>query len=94
MDLDSFRIQELLEADQPRERLAALGAHNLSNTELVTLLLEGGKDATEVEKAAELTRLVLAKARSLRTLARCDLRETGGGAGHDPGKGRAAGGVV
>lgn len=77
MDLDSFRLQELLEADQPRERLAALGAHNLSNTELVSLLLEGnGKDAaSNPEEASELTRRVLAKVRSLRTLARCDLRE-------------------
>ena len=75
MDLDSFRIQELLEADQPRERLTALGAHNLSNTELVSLLLENGTDAASTEEAAEVTRRVLAKMRSLRTLARCDLRE-------------------
>ena len=75
MDLDSFRIQELLEADQPRERLAALGAHNLSNTELVALLLETETDAANPAETAELARRVLAKVRSLRTLARCDLRE-------------------
>ena len=86
MDLDSFRIQELLEADQPRERLAALGAHNLSNAELVTLLLERGKDAENPEKAAELTRLVLTKARQLRTLARCDLRELAAVEGMTPEK--------
>ena len=75
MDLDSFRIQELLEADQPHERLAAVGADNLSHTELVTLLLAGGGQGQDVEKVAELARLVLAKTRSLRTLARSDLRE-------------------
>ncbi len=75
MDLDSFRIQEVLEADQPRERLAALGAHILSNTELVSLLLDGGGLAANPEQTAELTRRLLAKVRSLRTLARCDLRE-------------------
>ena len=75
MDLDSFRIQELLETDQPRERLLTLGAQNLSNTELVSLLLEAGTEAGQPEEAAELTRRVLAQVRSLRTLARCDLRE-------------------
>ncbi len=72
MDPDSFRIQEVLEADRPRERLAALGAHTLTNTDLVSLLLEDGGDP---ETAADLARRLLTKFRSLRTLARCDPRE-------------------
>ena len=75
MDLDSFRIQEVLEADRPRERLAALGAHNLSQTELVSLLLELAAGGGGGVAAAELAQRLLAKVRSLRTLARCDLRE-------------------
>jgi DNA repair protein RadC len=72
MESEPNRIQELLEADQPAERLAGLGANTLSNTELLAILLDGepgGTDATEV------TRRLLAKFRSLRTLARCDPRE-------------------
>lgn len=75
MDLDSFRIQEVLEGDRPRERLAAVGAHNLSNTELISLLLDQGADPASQEEAAELTRGLLQKLRHLRTLARCNLRE-------------------
>ena len=75
MDLDSFRVQEMLEADRPRERLAALGAHNLSNTELVALLLDEGTTPASQEQAAELTRRLLRQVRHLRTLARCDVRE-------------------
>ena len=86
MDLDSFRIQELLESDRPRERLAGLGAHNLSNTELVSLLLEQGTDGASTEDTGELTRRVLAKVRSLRTLARCDVRELAAVAGMTPEK--------
>ena len=77
MDPESFRIQEVLEADRPRERLATLGAHTLTNTDLVTLLLEGDAPATDAstQAAADLTRRLLTKFRSLRTLARCDPRE-------------------
>jgi DNA repair protein RadC len=66
------RIQELLEADQPAARLAGLGANTLSNSELLAILLggtPGGADATE------LTRRLVTKFRSMRTLARCDPRE-------------------
>ena len=72
MESEPNRIQELLEADQPAERLAGLGANTLSNTELLAILLAGepgGADATE------LTRRLMAQYRSLRTLARCDPRE-------------------
>ena len=77
MDPDVFRIQEVLEADRPRERLAGLGAHTLTNTDLVALLLEGDAPSTDgsVDAAADLTRRLLTKFRSLRTLARCDPRE-------------------
>ncbi len=77
MDPESLRIQEVLEADRPRERLAGLGAQTLTNTDLVALLLEGDAPASDagVEAAADLTRRLLTKFRSLRTLARCDPRE-------------------
>ena len=68
MDLESLRVQEILEVDQPRERLLNLGAPALSNTELAALLLDD-------DDAAELTRRLLRKFRSLRTLARCEARE-------------------
>ena len=69
--MEALRLQEILEADQPRERLAGLGAHTLTNTDLVALLL--GDD--EGEHAGVLTRRLLSKFRSLRALARCDPRE-------------------
>ena len=81
MEPESFRIQEALEADEPRQRLAALGAHALSNTDLVTILLDDalGEPSDpkkgQVKDAGELTRRLLTKFRSLRTLARCDPRE-------------------
>ena len=77
MDSESLRIQEVLEADRPRERLAALGAQTLTNTDLVALLLEGDAPASDAgtEAAADLTRRLLTRFRSLRTLARCDPRE-------------------
>ncbi len=79
MDPESFRIQEVLEADRPRERLASLGAHTLTNTDLVALLLEGDAPAAVHDDAGaaavDLTRRLLSRFRSLRTLARCDPRE-------------------
>ena len=68
MDLEPLRVQEILEIDQPRERLLNLGAPALSNTELVALLLEDEADR-------DLTQRLLRKFRSLRTLARCEPRE-------------------
>ena len=67
MDLEPLRVQEILEVDQPRERLLNLGAPALSNTELVALLLDDPDYA--------LTTRLLRKFRSLRTLARCEPRE-------------------
>ena len=67
MDLEPLRVQEILEIDQPRERLLNLGAPALSHTELVSLLLE--------DPDAELTQRLLRRFRSLRTLARCEPRE-------------------
>ena len=72
MDLESFRVQEVLEADHPRERLYVVGVHALTNTELMALLLED--DAT-LPGAGTLTERLLKKFRSLRTLARCSPRE-------------------
>ncbi len=68
MDLEPFRVQEVLEADHPRERLNILGVHALTNTELVALLLE--EDLASPD-ARSLTGRLLRKFRSLRTLARC-----------------------
>ncbi len=80
MEPESFRIQEALEADEPRRRLAALGAHTLSHTDLITILLDDTPDDSSAEKeqardAGEVTRRLLSEFRSLRTLARCDPRE-------------------
>jgi DNA repair protein RadC len=72
MEIEPNRIQELLEADQPAERLAGLGANTLSNTELLSILLAHEPGDAE---AIETTRRLLARFRSLRTLARCDPRE-------------------
>ena len=72
MDSEPNRIQELLEADQPAERLAGLGANTLSNTELLSILLGSEPGGTDV---TGLTRRLLAQFRSLRTLSRCDPRE-------------------
>ena len=38
----SYRITDLEETDRPRERLAELGAHALSNAELLAILLRVG----------------------------------------------------
>ena len=75
MDFEPLRVQEILEIDQPRERLLNLGAPALSNTELVALLLEDPGDAPGGTSTAELTQRLLRKFRSLRTLARCEPRE-------------------
>ena len=81
MDLESFRVQEILEADHPRERLASLGAHALTNTELVAALLEEDAAAPGVDS---LTERLLRRFRSLRTLARCSPRELAGVEGMSP----------
>ncbi len=76
MDADSLRIQEVLEADRPRERLALLGAHTLTHTDLVALVLEDGSPTVEDEKSAsDLAHRLLSRFRTMRTVARCDPRE-------------------
>ena len=82
MDLESFRVQEVLEADHPRERLNKVGAYALTNTELLAILLE---EDTLVPRADGLTERMLRKFRSLRTLARCNTRELAGVEGLSPG---------
>ncbi len=81
MDLESFRVQEVLEADHPRERLNTLGAHALTNTELVAMLLE---EDSALSGADSLTERLLKRFRSLRTLARCSPRELAGVEGLSP----------
>ena len=71
MDLEAFRVQEILEADHPRQRLNNLGAYALTDKDLVALLLED-------DAGGLLTERLLKKFRSLRTLARCSPRELTG----------------
>ena len=75
MDLEPFRVQEVLEADRPRERMNMLGIQALTNTELVSLLLEEDLDLFDTRSV---TARLLKKFRSLRTLARCSPRELAG----------------
>ena len=75
MEPEFFRIHEALESDKPRERLAALGAHALSHTELLMILLEDDPGGGHQLGDGDLTRRLLGRFRALRTLARCEPRE-------------------
>ncbi len=72
MEQPPFFVQELPEAEQPYARLMNLGVHPLTNSELLALLL--GDDADDPE-ALVLAQRILMKFRSLRAVARCDIRE-------------------
>ena len=66
----------LLLADHARERLVNSGPHVLSNTDLVSLLLEDAKSSEAEDSGARALALILmSRNRSLRTLARCDPKE-------------------
>lgn len=65
-------IHELPKAERPREKLAALGAAALSDSELIAILLRTGiKGANAIEVARQL----LARCGSLAGLARCSVAE-------------------
>ncbi|MBI1841189.1 MAG: DNA repair protein RadC [Verrucomicrobia bacterium] len=55
--MESFRIKDLPSHDRPRERLAALGAEALRDSELIAILLRTGmKGVSAVQMAEELIR--------------------------------------
>lgn len=68
-----MKINEWAEADRPRERLERLGAENLSNAELLAILIGSG---TAKETAVELMQRVLADCNNnLNTLGKKTIRE-------------------
>ena len=71
-------IKDLPEMERPRERLLSMGDSVLSNTELLALLIGGGKESCT---AVDLARMLLAKAGGLRELSgltASELKETPG----------------
>ncbi|HLF18833.1 MAG TPA: JAB domain-containing protein [Candidatus Omnitrophota bacterium] len=59
--------------DRPRERLAKYGEHNLSNTELLAILLRTG---VKGETAIDLARKILNKFKTFRNMSHTDSRFT------------------
>src|SRR5580698_2758685 len=68
----TLRIRELPEKDRPREKLAALGAGALSDSELIAILLRTGMQGAN---AIDVARKLLAEYQSLSGLARCTVKE-------------------
>ena len=68
----TLKIQELPEAERPREKLAALGAGALSDSELIAILLRTGMVGAN---AIDVARDLLKKYQSLGGLARCTVPE-------------------
>lgn len=68
----SLTIHELPEQDRPRERLAALGAGALSDSELIAILLRVGMRGAS---AIDLGRQLIKRFGSLGALARCSVQE-------------------
>jgi DNA repair protein RadC len=68
----TLRIQELPEGERPREKLAALGAEALSDSELIAILLRTGMQGAN---AIDVARKLLAEYLSLGGLARCSVVE-------------------
>lgn len=68
----SLRIHELPAHERPREKLAALGAGALSDSELIAILLRTGMQGAN---AIDVARQLLAKYQSLSGLARCTVAE-------------------
>ena len=75
MDEEPYRIQEVLEEDRPQARLATFGAHSLGHAELLSVLLDDPADADADPNAGRRSQRLLARFRSLRTLARSEPRE-------------------
>ena len=68
----TLKIQELPAAERPREKLAALGAGALSDSELIAILLRTGMVGAN---AIDVARDLLKQYRSLGGLARCTVPE-------------------
>jgi DNA repair protein RadC len=68
----TLRIHELPEQERPREKLAALGAGALSDSELIAILLRTGLPGAN---AVDVARQLLTKYQSLSGLARCTVAE-------------------
>ena len=67
-----MRLKELPKAEMPRERLIKYGASNLSNEDLISILIRtGNKD----ENVKELSSKILSKIKSISSLNDLGLRE-------------------
>lgn len=80
----TLRIHELPAQERPREKLAALGAGALSDSELIAILLRTGMQGAN---AIDVARQLLAKYKSLSGLARCTVAELAEIKGVGPAKG-------
>ncbi len=70
--MESPRIRELPPQERPREKLAALGAPALTDTELIAILLRTGMKGAS---ALDVARQLLAEFKTLSGLARCSVPE-------------------
>ena len=70
--MGTLKIHELPEQDRPREKLAALGAAALTDSELIAILLRTGLPGAN---AVDVARQLLQKFGSLAALARCTVVE-------------------
>ena len=68
----TLRIHELPAHERPREKLAALGAGALSDSELIAILLRTGMQGAN---AIDVARQLLTQYQSLSGLARCTVAE-------------------
>lgn len=69
---DGLRIMDMPEHDRPRERMVAMGAEHLSNSELIAILLRTGMRG---ESALQIAARLTAKYQTLDALARAPLKE-------------------
>ena len=79
----SLKIQELPQEERPREKLAALGAGALSDSELIAILLRTGMVGAN---AIDVARQLLLRFGSLSALSRCTVAELAGSKGIGPAK--------
>ncbi len=79
----TLRIHELPPQDRPREKLIALGASALADSELIAILLRTGMKGAN---AIDVARQLLAKYQSLSGLARCSVAELSAIKGVGPAK--------
>jgi DNA repair protein RadC len=81
--MPSVKIHELPSQDRPREKLAALGAAALSDSELIAILLRTGIPGAN---AIDVARTLLNRFQSLAGLARCSVKEIASIKGVGPAK--------